>query len=40
MTKILHVLPHLKCSAGHHIPKNRISESKGIERNKQEYLES
>lgn len=40
ITKILHVLPHLKCSAGHHIPKNCISESKGIERNKQEYLES
>lgn len=30
MTKKLHVFPHLKCSAGHHIPKIGISESEGI----------
>lgn len=30
MTKKLRVFPHLKCSAGHHIPKIGISESEGI----------
>lgn len=34
MTKILHVLPHKKCSAGHHTPITGISESEGIERNR------
>lgn len=40
MTKILHVLQHKKCSAGHHIPKTAISECEGIEGEQQAHLQS
>lgn len=39
MRKILRVLPHLKCSVGHHIPQISISESEVTER-KEQYLQS